>query len=127
MDDWTRMGGEEAVRGHVGAFVDRVFDDFVIGFLFEGRDRDRIVQHELEHASTHLGGPLTYQGRPVGAVHRPLRINAGQFRRRLAILRHVLTERGVPPDIVARWVAADARLERAITDGSDCVAPADDS
>lgn len=127
MDTWTALGGEAAVRAHVEAFVDRFFDDFVIGFLFEGKDRDRIVQHELELACVHLGGPLRYQGRPIGALHGPLRINAGQFRRRLAIVRHVLTERGVPADVVEGWIAHDRRLERVITDGSDCAPTPDRS
>lgn len=121
---WERLGAEPGVRALVEAFVDRFFGDLVIGFLFEGKDRARIVQHELELASVHLGGPLRYAGRPVGEVHRPLRINAGQFRRRLAILRHVLRERGVPEAVVDAWIAHDRRLERVVTDGTDCLGPA---
>lgn len=121
--DWDALGGEPGVRAHVQAFVDRVFADLIIGFMFEGKDRVRIVQHELEHASTHLGGPLGYRGRPLAPTHRPLRVNRGQFRRRLAILRTVLRERGVDEPVIARWIAHDARLESVITDGSDCLAP----
>ncbi len=125
MNDWERLGGEEAVRAHVEAFVARIFDDMIIGFHFEGHDRARIARHELELASTHLGGELGYRGRPIAGAHRPLRINRGQFRRRLAIVRTVLTERGVPADVVERWIAHEQRLERVITDGTDCVAEPD--
>lgn len=119
--DYDRLGGHEGLTALVRAFVDRVFDDFIIGFQFEGKDRGRIVSREVEHAATHLGGPKTYAGRPVSQVHRPLKINRGQFRRRLAILRTVLTEHGVDDEIIERWVAADRRLEPAIVDGTDCV------
>ncbi|MCB9680917.1 MAG: group 1 truncated hemoglobin [Alphaproteobacteria bacterium] len=123
MSDWDELGGETGVRALVQAFVDRVFDDMIIGFLFVGKDRDRIVQHELELASVHLGGPLGYRGRPIGPLHRALRINAGQFRRRLAVLRTVLRERGVAEEVVSRWVAHDQRLQPVVTDGTDCAGP----
>ena len=121
MTSWERLGGEPVVAALVADFVDRVFSDFVIGFLFEGRDRDRIVRHELELASAHLGGPRGYTGRPIGQLHRPLKINRGHFRRRLAILRTVLREHDVPEDIVEAWVAHDAALEGVVTDGTECV------
>ncbi len=121
--DYERLGGEPQVRRLVDAFLDLVFDDFVIGFLFEGRDLDRIRAHELEHAIRILGGPMLYTGRPLPEVHRPLRINRGQFRRRLVLLRSTLRKHGVPDDIARRWVDAEARLEPAITDGTDCAPP----
>ena len=119
--DFERLGGEAGVRPLVQAVCRAFFDDFIIGFRFEGKDHQRIMDKEFEHARAHLGGAGAYTGRPVGAVHQPLRINRGQFHRRLAILQTVLTEQGVPTDIVERWVAHDASLEPAITDGTNCV------
>lgn len=113
--------GEEAVQRAMTRFVDAVFKDFIIGFLFENSDRDRIIRHEVELARAHLGGPSRYTGRPLGAVHRPLRINKGHFRRRLAILEHVLTEEGLSTEVIEGWVAHDAALEAVITNGLDCV------
>jgi len=121
--DYERLGGEEGLRRIVGDFVDRVFADFIIGFLFIGRDRDRIVQHEIAHAAEHLGGPRAYAGRPIAQVHRPLPINRGHFRRRLALLRTVLRDHDVDDEIIDRWIAADKRLEEAVVDGTDCAPP----
>ncbi len=121
MSDWDTLGGELAVRGHVDAFVARVFADDIIGFLFEGRDRERVARHELEHASLHLGGPLAYTGRPLVPLHRALRLSRGHFRRRLAVLRTVLGGRGVPGDVVDRWVAHDASYLEVMTGEDDCV------
>jgi hemoglobin len=119
--DFERLGGEAGVRPLVEAVCQAFFDDFIIGFRFEGKDHARIIAKEYEHARHHLGGPGGYSGRPVAQVHRPLKINQGQFRRRLAILQTVLTEAGVASDVVERWVGHDAALEAAITDGTDCV------
>lgn len=113
--------GEQRLTEVVQAFVDAFFRDFVIGFLFEGRDRERIVRHELELARAHLGGPAAYRGRPLGSVHQPLKINRGHFRRRLAILRHVLVDQGLSAEVVEAWVAHDAALEAVVTTGADCV------
>ncbi len=121
MTDYERIGGEEALAEVVGAFVDRFFDDFIIGFLFQGKDRDRIVRHEIEHAGRHLGGPLPYTGRGLKPVHAPLKINKGHFRRRLAIVAFVLREHGVPEDIVERWITFEQKLEPTITTDRDCV------
>lgn len=121
--DYDRLGGHLGVAGHVRAFVHRFAADFIIGYLFEGRDLERIIKHETAHACEHLGGPERYQGRPIHKVHRPLRINAGHFRRRLAIMRTVLRERQVSEPIIERWIAADARLQAAVVDGTDCASP----
>ena len=120
MTDFERIGEERLARA-VGDFVDRFFGDFVIGFLFEGKDRDRIARHELEHASRHLGGPMPYTGRGLKPVHQPLRINKGHFRRRLAIVRHTLREHGVDDDVIERWLAFERKLEPTITTDLDCL------
>ncbi len=124
MTDHDRIGAERLDQ-IVHVLVQRFARDFIIGFLFEGRDLVRIERHELELARVHLGGPGRYGGRPLGAVHKPLRINRGHFRRRLAVLRTVLEAEGVPADIVQRWVERERGLESVITDGTDCVPEVD--
>ncbi len=119
--DFDRLGGEAGLRDLVQAFVDRVFADLIIGFHFEGKDRDRIVEKEFEHARLHLGGGGAYTGREIGAAHQPLKINAGQFRRRLAILRKVLDDAGVDAQIRDRWIAHNQALLDRITRGEDCL------
>jgi hemoglobin len=118
--DLERLGGESAARTIITDFIGRVARDFVIGYLFAGRDLDRIILHETAMAVTMLGGPAAYTGRPLGAVHQPLKINAGHFRRRLAFLERTLEAHQVPEDIAARWLEHNRRLERLIVDGTDC-------
>jgi truncated hemoglobin YjbI len=117
---YARVGGEPVVRAVVDRFVDRCFEDRIIGFLFQGRDRDALKRHELAHTAVLLGADVTYEGRPVAAVHRPMRINAGQFRRRLAILRQEILREGLSEELVEAWLAPQRRMERLVTDGTDC-------
>lgn len=120
---FDRAGGEPVVRAVVQRFVDRMYEDRIIGFFFAGKDRERVARHEYEHAARVLGADVPYTGRPIPGLHRPLRINNGQFRRRLALLRQELGRAGIPEDICAVWIEAQERMQRMITDGTDCGAP----
>ncbi|GDX79352.1 hypothetical protein LBMAG42_11630 [Deltaproteobacteria bacterium] len=108
------------MRAIVDGFVDRMAGDFVIGFFFAGRDLERIKLHEYEHAAASLGAGTPYTGKPIVPTHRGLRINAGQFRRRLALLRGQLQAAGVPADVEEVWLGEQLRLQAAMTDGTDC-------
>jgi hemoglobin len=116
------MGGEPALRAVIEDFVDRVFSDIMIGFLFRDADRARIRALEFEHASEFLGGPLRYTGRPLRAAHARHRITGGQFARRIQLLRQVCSAHGVPPDVVEAWLAHNESLRGQVTDqpGSEC-------
>ena len=120
MNLFEEAGGEPVLRPVLHRFVERVFSDVIIGFLFEGKDPARVEAHEYEHAAAVLGAAIPYTGRPIVSLHRPLRINAGQFRRRLAILRQEIDRGGGPPHIRDVWLAAQERMQAAITDGTDC-------
>lgn len=121
MTDFEVLGGREVVERMVRAFVTASADDFIVGFFFEGKDLERIIAHETELAISHLGGPSRYTGKPLRQAHGPLRINRGHFRRRLAILRTILTSEGAPEDIVERWVEANRALESSVVIDRDCV------
>lgn len=120
MTHYARVGGEPVVRAVVDAFVDRMANDYIIGFFFDGKDLARVKQHEFEHAARALGAEVPYTGRPIPALHRPLRINGGQFRRRLALLRQAIDAHGVDAEARDAWLDEQLRMQAAITDGTDC-------
>ena len=102
---FEQLGGEEERRAIGERFVDRVFDDFMIGFHFRDASRARVKAKEYEFAALHLGADVAYSGRPLRAAHGPHRILGGHFDRRLKILEEVLEERGVPAEILAHWLS----------------------
>ena len=62
---FDRLGGEPALRAIIDRFVDRLFDDLMIGYLFRAADRERVKAKEYEFAARHLGAPEAYTGRPL--------------------------------------------------------------
>lgn len=123
---FEELGGEPVLRGIIARFVDRMFDDTMIGFFFRKADRQRVKDKEYELAAQHLGASVEYTGRPLAAAHAVHPIMGGQFARRLEILRQTLEEAGAPPSVIHHWLAHTESLRPQITrDASgECVGPA---
>lgn len=119
MSLFEQLGGEPALRAIIDDFVDRCFEDAMIGFLFARADRDRIKRFEYEHAASHLGGPIEYAGRPLDQAHRPHRIFGGQFARRRQILIDTLRDHGAPREVIDAWIAHQDSLRGLITKDQD--------
>jgi hemoglobin len=120
------LGGEPVLRRIIDRFVDRVFEDVMIGFLFRAADRVRIKDKEYEFAARQLGAPIAYTGRPLDQAHRAHRIMGGQFMRRLQILKDTLAEFAVVPAIAEFWISHTLEQRALITHDSkdECTAPA---
>jgi len=116
--DFARLGGERGVRAIVDDFMDRVFDDVMIGFHFEGKPKARIRELEYRYAAQHLGADVHYEGRPLDVAHGPLRIFDGHFARRLWLLRETLEAHHAPATVVARWLAHNEAQRELVLAGS---------
>lgn len=112
---YEQLGGETKLRAVIDDFVDRVFDDIMIGFFFANADKDRIKRFEFQHASALLGGPDAYAGRPLRQAHAAHPIRGGHFARRMQLLRQVLAAHGVPAEVQQRWIDHDLGLAGQIT------------
>jgi truncated hemoglobin YjbI len=112
---YDELGGEAALRRIVDRFVDRMFDDMMIGYLFRSVRRERIKDKEFEHAAEHLGAGIVYTGKPLDTAHRPHAIRGGQFMRRLRILESTLDELGAPARVKAHWIARTLELRPLVT------------
>lgn len=125
---FDQLGGEAQLSAIIARFVDRIFDDVMIGYLFRAADRQRVKDKEFEFAARHLGAPVAYTGRPLVDAHRAHRITGGQFMRRLQILKDTLVEFGVPEAIQEHWVAHTLALQAQITNNAlDQCDPAHDN
>ena len=99
------LGGEAALRPIIDRFVDRIFDDVMIGFFFRNARRERVKAKEYEFAAQHLGADIEYTGRPLDEAHRAHPIMGGQFARRLMILKETLEAAQVPEHVKQHWLA----------------------
>jgi len=112
---YERLGGEPVLVALIDDFVERVVSDVMIGFFFRQIDKDKLKKLEVQFASTHLGGPNDYQGRPLKVAHQAHAIMGGQFNRRLRILENTLRDHGVDPEICDLWLAHNEQLRAHIT------------
>lgn len=119
MSLFEQLGGEPKLRAIVDDFVDRCFDDMMIGFLFTRAERGRIKRFEYEHAAQHLGAPIEYGGRPLDQAHRPHRIFGGQFDRRRQLLIETLRDHDAPDEVVHGWISHQDSLRALITKDPD--------
>jgi hemoglobin len=109
------LGGETVLRSIIDRFVDRVFDDVMIGFFFRNASRERVKQKEYEFAAVHLGAPVTYTGRPLDAAHAAHPIMGGQFARRKMILKEVLDAHQAPEHVKQHWLDHTESLRPLVT------------
>jgi hemoglobin len=119
---FTQLGGEDRLREIIGAFIDRVFEDRMIGFFFRHADKKRIKEMEYQLSANFLGADTEYQGRPLDKAHARHPIMGGHFARRRQILQETLEFYGVSEPIKAAWLEHTDALRPLITPeaGSGC-------
>jgi len=116
---YEELGGEGKLRQIIDTFIDRVFDDRMIGFFFRHADKQRIKEMEFQLTARFLGANVEYQGRPLDEVHAKHPIMGGQFARRLQILRETLEFYRVPEPIRDAWIQHTEGLRPLITRDAD--------
>jgi len=119
---FEKMGGEETVRQIIDTFVDRVFEDRMIGFFFRDANRARIKQMEYQLIAKFLGADVQYHGKPLQLAHGKHPIMGGHFARRRQILKDTLEFYKVTGPIIGVWLEHTDRLRPLITaqSGSGC-------
>lgn len=128
------IGGEAGLRAVLTDFYDRVFADPMIGYLFMGQRKARLVELELQFTARVMGADVRYEGRSIRAAHAAHNIRKGHFRRRNRLLEETLRDHGVPPHVIEGWLSHARALERAVLSSAnrddphcDSAAPADPS
>jgi hemoglobin len=119
---FDKIGGD-ALRAVITDFYRRVFADVMIGFMFQGKDPQHLIEREWELAANLLGAAgVTYKGRPMRTAHAQHTIFGGHFERRLQILRETMRDHGVDQAVQDAWIAHTQSLRSQITrdKGSEC-------
>ncbi len=96
--------GEEPLRRVIRDFYERVVADPMIGFLFTGKNVERLIQKEWELVAALLGAPVGYSGRSMTEAHARVPISVGHFDRRLVILEETLEAHQVDAEVRRRWL-----------------------
>jgi hemoglobin len=111
---YEAIGGEGPVRQVLQRLYDRLFEDPIVGFLFEGKDKAHIVEQQLAFTCRFLGGPQRYEGLPLPVAHASLPLLPGHFDRRHRVLAEVLDECAVPADVKRVWLGIDQSLRPSV-------------
>ncbi|CAN5409247.1 hypothetical protein BH09MYX1_BH09MYX1_55660 [soil metagenome] len=114
MSLYDDMGGEPALRVVLRDLYDRLFVDAMVGFLFEGKDKEKLIEHQLQFTARFLGGPNGYEGKSMPDAHKALPLLAGHFDRRHHLLRQVLAAHAVPAPVADEWLRVDQSLRAAV-------------
>ncbi|HEX7231196.1 MAG TPA: group 1 truncated hemoglobin [Candidatus Binatia bacterium] len=119
---FDRLGGESRLRPIIDTFIDRVFEDRMIGFFFRNADRARIKEMEYQLAAKFLGADIEYRGRPIGKAHANHPIMGGHFARRRQIFKETLESFQVAEEITSALLRHTDSLRPLITpeSGSSC-------
>ena len=114
--------GRERLRAVIEDFYGRIFPDVMIGFLFAGKDRARLVDKEYEFTARLLGDDVAYSGRSMPEAHARSPILGGHFERRLQILRDTLRDHAVDPEVQRVWIDHTLSLRSQVTRarGAEC-------
>lgn len=119
---FDQIGGD-ALRAVLVDFYDRVFPDVMIGFMFEGKNKQQLIQREWEFTAGLLGASnIPYTGRPIRTAHAQHTIFGGHFERRLQILRETLADHHVAAAVQTTWIEHTQALRSQVTTdtGSEC-------
>lgn len=109
------MQDERLLQKVVSDFYDLMFADVMIGYMFEGKNKQRLIQKELELALEILGEKGKYTGRNLKNLHQPLKIQGGQFDRRLVLLRKAIEKNHLPEEIKQKWLEHTESLRHEVT------------
>jgi hemoglobin len=105
------VGGMQRLEALMRDFYDRLYDDIIIGFLFQPHDKERLIRSQIDYVTAHLGDRSgTYDGATIRKAHTDVPVLPGQFDRRHLILREVLEEHDVPGYVRKAWLELDASL-----------------
>ncbi len=119
MSLYDDIGGEPAIRAVLRTLYDRLFSDVMVGFLFAGKDKEHLIEHQLWFTARFLGGPSRYQGKSMPQAHAALPLLPGHFQRRHHLLQQALAEHRVPAHVAAEWLRVDAQLKSAVLNAGE--------
>lgn len=107
--------GEPTIAAVLDRLYERLFSDPMVGFLFDGHDRQHIVRMQTLFTRRLLGDTSAeYTGKSIPDAHASLPILPGHFDRRHRLLAETLEASGLPPHLRDAWLRLDRSLRTAV-------------
>lgn len=107
------VGGEETLAALIREFYDLLFEDVLVGFLFQPHDKERLITSQIAYLKAHLGDRSgVYDGPTIRRAHEKVPILPGHFDRRHKVLTDLLERWNVPEHVKAEWLTLDQSLRQ---------------
>ena len=107
--------GEAGILAVLTDLYTQLFDDPMVGFLFQGHDKSRLVALQAVFTRRFLGDPsAVYAGKSVPDAHAALPILPGHFDRRHHLLAQTLAAHDVPARVREHWLSVDSGLRSSV-------------
>lgn len=115
-----QIGGAQALNAILEKFYFRMSTDTMIGFFFAGHDLSHIARKQGEFILMAAGLIDRFDGKGPSTAHAALPpILKGHFDRRLLMLRELLTEEQLAPDLIELWVSFEESFRQIVTSSTD--------
>lgn len=102
---FEKIGGESGLAAILKEFYQRMANDLLIGFFFDGKDLDHIASQQLKFLMRAMGATLSYSGKAPAQAHLELPpILPGHFDRRLRILEETLRNHQLSEEQIRIWI-----------------------
>lgn len=109
------VGGLARMREVLRDFYDCLFEDMLVGFFFQGRDKELLIERQLQFTARAFGADVVYEGKSMPDAHAPLPpILPGHFDRRHRLLEETLRKHALPVDAIDAWLQYDKSFRRAV-------------
>lgn len=107
------LGGRDRLEAMMREFYDALFDDVLVGFLFQPHDKEQLIASQMDYVYAHLGNRAgTYDGPTIRGAHAKVPILPGHFDRRHKILADLLERWEVPEHVRNDWLRLDQSLRK---------------
>ncbi|MGE4231781.1 MAG: hypothetical protein AB7F43_00485 [Bacteriovoracia bacterium] len=112
---YQEIGQEEGLAQFLDEFYQRLSQDVLVGFFFDGKDLKKIARLQKEFLMRTWGISDSYTGKPIAHAHDAIApILRGHFDRRLFILKEMLHKKGLNAQLIEAWVSFESRFRRLV-------------
>lgn len=102
---YQKIGGEEGLEIILRDFYQRLTRDALVGYFFDGKDLEHIIQQQKKFLMKAMGATRSYNGKSPAKAHEKLPpIWVGHFDRRLRILEGTLQAHGLCAEDIRTWL-----------------------
>ncbi len=111
----------EIIEKVLNDYFSMAISDPMIGYLFIGKDIQRLIAKEIELTLGFFDQETKYTGRGLRQVHVPLKIKKGEFDRRLILLRQAMEKNNLPKDTIEAWLKHNEMAKELVLNANlDC-------